>query len=174
MTAREELRSRLEPLTDHKLMTACAALDVDGDIADANVAMCHALRSIARRWLDLHDEIKTHTKRLDALTRQAAPELVESFGIGPDIAGELLVAAGDNTDRVRSDAAFAKLCGVCPKPASSGRTNGRHRLNRGGDLQANSALYIVTIVGSDITSPRGTTSPDGPARGSASATSSGA
>jgi transposase len=146
VTAHEELRCRLEPLTDHKLMTACAALDTGGDIADPDAAMRHALRSIARRWLDLHDEIKIHSKRLDTLTRQAAPNLVEAFGIGPDIAGELLVAAGDNTDRVRSDAAFAKLCGVCPIPTGSGKTSGRHRLNRGGNRQANAALYRAVIV----------------------------
>jgi transposase len=55
-------------------------------------------------------------------------------------------AAGDNTDRIRNEAAFAKLCGVAPQPASSGRTSGRHRLSRGGDRAANSALYIITIV----------------------------
>jgi hypothetical protein len=75
-----------------------------------------------------------------------APTLVESFGIGPDIAGELLVAAGDNTDRIRSEAAFAKLCGACPVPAGSGKTAGRHRLNRGGNRQANAALYRTVIV----------------------------
>jgi transposase len=146
VTATDELRGQLEPLTDHKLMNACAALDADGDPADPDVAMRHVLRSLARRWLELHEEIKVHTKRLKALTTAAAPALVESFGIGPDIAGELLVAAGDNTDRVRSDAAFAKLCGVCPVPTGSGMTGGRHRLNRGGNRQANSALYRAVIV----------------------------
>ena len=57
-----------------------------------------------------------------------------------------MVIAGDNADRIRTEAAFAKLCGVAPQPASSGRTSGRHRLSRGGDRAANSALYIVTIV----------------------------
>ena len=63
-----------------------------------------------------------------------------------DIAAELLVTAGDNTDRVRSEAAFAKMCGACPIPAGSGRTNGRHRLYRGGNRQANAALYRAVIV----------------------------
>jgi transposase len=146
VTAAEELRSTLEPLSDFKLMTACAGLDTDGEPADPAVAMRHALSSIARRWLNLHDEIKLHTKRLDALTAQAAPDLVAAFGIGSDIAGELLVAAGDNTDRVRSDAAFAKLCGVCPIPTGSGKSGGRYRLNRGGNRQANAALYRCVIV----------------------------
>lgn len=67
-------------------------------------------------------------------------------GVGIEIAGQFLVTAGDNADRIRNEAAFAKLCGVAPQPASSGRTSGRHRLSRGGDRAANSALYIVTIV----------------------------
>jgi transposase len=146
VTANEDLRSTLEPLSDFKLMTACAALGTVGEPADPAVAMRHALASIARRWLALHDEIKLHTKRLVALTVQAAPELVAAFGIGSDIAGELLVAAGDNTDRVRSEAAFAKLCGACPIPTGSGKTGGRHRLNRGGNRQANAALYRCVIV----------------------------
>ncbi len=60
------------------------------------------------------------------------PDLVAAFGIGPDIAAQMLITAGDNNDRIRSDAALAKLCGACPIPAGSGRTNGRHRSNRGG------------------------------------------
>ena len=78
--------------------------------------------------------------------RAAAPDLVQLHGVGVEIAGQFLVTAGDNIDRIHSEAAFAKLCGVAPQPASSGRTSGRHRLSRGGDRAANSALYIVTIV----------------------------
>ena len=91
--------------------------------------MRHVLAALARRWLELHEEIKIHSRQLKTLT-----------------AGELLVAAGDNSDRIRSDAAFAKLCGSCPIPAGSGKTNGRHRLNRGGNRQANAALYRCVIV----------------------------
>jgi len=79
------------------------------------------------------------------LTRAAAPRLVASFGIGPDSAGALLVAAGDNPSRLRSDACFSMLCGSSPIPASSGKTT-RHRLNRGGDRQANAALYRIVMV----------------------------
>ena len=71
--------------------------------------------------------------------------MVELFGIGPDTAATLLVTAGGNPERLRSEAAFAALCGVNPVPASSGRTN-RHRLNRGGDRQANAALYRIVLV----------------------------
>ena len=70
---------------------------------------------------------------------------MESFGIGPDTAAALLVTAGSNPERLKSEAAFAALCGVSPVPASSGKTK-RHRLNRGGDRQANAALYRIVIV----------------------------
>ena len=82
---------------------------------------------------------------LERLTRMAAPALVSVFGVGPDTATTLLISAGSNPQRLRSEAAFASLCGVNPIPASSGKTN-RHRLNRGGDRQANSALYLIVLV----------------------------
>ena len=85
-------------------------------------------------------------QQIEALVTAAAPELVELHGVGVEIAGQFLVTAGDNPERIRNEAAFAKLCGVAPQPASSGRTTGRHRLSRSGDRAANSALYIVTIV----------------------------
>ena len=68
------------------------------------------------------------------------------FGVGAHTAAEMLILFGDNPDRIRSEAAFAKLCGACPIPASSGMTTGRHRLNRGGHRQANAALYRAVIV----------------------------
>ncbi len=146
VTASQELRSELEPLTDFKLLTACAGLDASGDLADPEVAMRHTLGHLARRWLDLHEEIKVHARHLKALTRSAAPQLLDAFGVGLDIAAQMLITAGDNSERVHSEAAFAKLCGVCPIPAGSGKTNGRHRLNRGGNRQANAALYRAVIV----------------------------
>ena len=146
VTASDELRGELEPLSDYKLVTACAALGAGDDLADPSEAMRHVLGSLARRWLELHEEIKVHLRQLKKLTKSAAPDLVASFGIGPDIAAQMLVTAGDNSDRIRSDAALAKLCGVCPIPASSGKTTGRHRLNRGGDRQANAALHRAVVV----------------------------
>ena len=131
---------------DFKLVAACAALVADDDLGDPANAMRHVLASLARRWLALHEEIKVHSRHLKQLTKMAAPDLVAAFGIGPDIAAEMLVTAGDNNDRIRSDAALAKLCGACPIPAGSGKTNGRHRLNRGGNRQANAALYRAIIV----------------------------
>lgn len=146
VTASDELRAELEPLTDYKLLTACAALDTTGDMADPDIAMRHTLVALAQRWLDLHAEIKTHSAHLKALTRAAAPQLLDAFGVGLDIAAQMLITAGDNTERVHSEAAFAKMCGVCPVPTGSGKTSGRHRLNRGGNRQANAALYRAVIV----------------------------
>ena len=80
------------------------------------------------------------------LTTETSPTLREGFGVGAHTAAEMLILFGDNPDRIRSDAAFAKLCGACPIPASSGMTTGRHRLNRGGHRQANAALYRAVIV----------------------------
>ncbi|WP_298993405.1 transposase, partial [uncultured Pseudokineococcus sp.] len=78
---------------------------------------------------------------LDQLVAATAPTLLEAFGVGTEVAGRLLVTAGDNPERLHSEAAFAALCGVSPVPAGSGRTDGAVRLNRGGDRQANSALH---------------------------------
>ena len=93
----------------------------------------------------LSKEIGTHDEVLDRITTTAAPTLREAFGIGPDSAAEMMIVAGDNPERIRSDAASAKLCGACPIPASTGITN-RHRLFRGGHRQANAALYRIVIV----------------------------
>ena len=105
-----------------------------------------SLRDLARRWKALDEEIKQLSAQIAALVTHAAPELVQLHGVGTELAGQFLVTVGDNTTRIHSEAAFAKLCGVAPQPASSGRTAGRHRLCRSGDRAANSALYIVAIV----------------------------
>ena len=138
------LREALEPLTDRKLIERCAALR-PGEIIDPTASVKHSLRALAARWRTLAAEIGDHDEALDTLTRRAAPTLREVFGIGPDSAAEMMIVAGDNPTRIRSDAAFAKLCGACPIPASSGVTN-RHRLFRGGHRQANAALYRIVIV----------------------------
>lgn len=81
VTASDELRGELEPLTDHKLVLACSELDTGGDIADPEVSMRHTLASLAKRYLGLHEEIKTHTSHLKTLTKAAAPRMLERFGI---------------------------------------------------------------------------------------------
>jgi transposase len=87
------LRTQLEPLTDSKLIQACAALDSDADLSALEAAMRHVLSSLARQWLQLHEEITVHSRRLKTLTRAAAPQLLELVGVGCDIAAEMLVTA---------------------------------------------------------------------------------
>jgi transposase len=103
-----------------------------------------ALRSLARRHQALDRELAALDDQLSPLVAAAAPALVAVKGVGTDIAGTLLTAAGDNPERLRGEAAFARLCGVAPLPASSGKTV-RHRLNRSGNRDANRALYLVVI-----------------------------
>jgi transposase len=107
-------------------------------------AIKHALRALARRVQALDAEIAEADKIITALTAQAVPTLLALPQVGPQTAAQLVITAGQNIDRMRSEAAFAKLTGVAPLPASSGKTN-RHRLNPGGDRQANSALYMVVV-----------------------------
>jgi transposase len=103
------------------------------------------MRELARRWLALDAEIGRLDAELDRLVAQAAPQLIALPGVGTDVAGALLVAAGDNPQRLRGEASFARLCGVAPLEAPSGKTV-RHRLNRGGDRRANNALWRVVMV----------------------------
>ena len=145
VTAPEPLRAQLRELTTRQLVIACAALRPDTDrIADPVHATKTALRTLARRHQQLTAEIADLDADLAPLVARINPALTAATGIGTDLAGQLLVTAGDNPDRLRSEAAFAALCGVSPIPASSGRTH-RHRLNRGGDRQANCALYRVVL-----------------------------
>ncbi len=144
VTAPPELREPLDGLSKMALIDRCAGLR-PGPVTTPTAATKHALRALARRWLTLTEEIKTHDELLETLTARHAPQLVAQFGIGADTAAEMLMLAGDNPQRIRSEAAFAKLCGACPVPASSGKTV-RYRLNRGGHRQANAALYRVVIV----------------------------
>jgi transposase len=104
-----------------------------------------ALKALAQRWSALEAEIQQLDAQLQNLVITAAPALLELPGVGIDTAGALLVAAGDNPERLTSEASFAALCGVTPVDASSGRQK-RHRLNRGGNRDANRALWVVAMV----------------------------
>lgn len=104
-----------------------------------------ALKELARRIAFLDTQIARLEQRMTELTVQAAPALVGMFAVGPHVAAQLLAAVGDNPHRMTSEARFAKLCGACPIPASSGKTQ-RHRLNRGGDRRANNALHTIVLV----------------------------
>jgi transposase len=104
-----------------------------------------ALRELAHRHRFLTEQLRRLDAELEPLVALSAPRLVAINGIGTQIAGQLLVTAGDNPERLRSESAFAHLCGVAAVPASSGKTN-RHRLNRAGDRAANYALWRVVMV----------------------------
>ena len=103
------------------------------------------LRMLARRAIALEEEITEIDAMLTPLVDETAPELVSALGLGTDTASTLLVAAGDNPERLCGEAAFAHLCGASPIDASSGKQE-RHRLNRSGDRQANSALWHIVIT----------------------------
>ena len=144
VTAPSELRETLDGLTTAALITRCKGLR-SGRLDAPKAAAKYALRSLACRYRQLSKEIQDLKAELERLIQATAPALVKAFGVGPDTAAALLIAAGSNSDRLNSEAAFASLCGVSPVPASSGKTN-RHRLNRGGDRQANAALYRIVVV----------------------------
>jgi transposase len=143
VSAPQTVRQSLRGLTGNHRIRGCAALR-PGPITDPAAATKLALRSAARRWLALQTEIDDLDTELSTLVT-AAPDLVALPGVGVVTAGQLLVTAGDNSDRLRSEAAFARLCGAAPIPVSSGRTD-RHRLHRGGERDANSALWRVALV----------------------------
>jgi transposase len=112
---------------------------------DASWATKRVLRGLAERWTVLDEEVAGLDEELAALVKQTAPTLLEVRGVGVEVAGALLVAAGDNPARLSDEAAFAAMCGVSPVDASSGRQQ-RHRLNRGGNRDANRALWVVALV----------------------------
>ena len=143
--APDELRETLRKMTRMQLIRTLAAWRPD--LTDyRNVASAYriTLKSLGRRYLDLHDEIADLDTMIVAIVDELAPALVARNSIGHETAAQLLLTAGDNVQRLRSEASFAALCGVSPVPASSGKTT-RHRLSRGGDRAANSALHIIAI-----------------------------
>ena len=146
VAAPEELRDQVRNLTRMQLIRTCAAWRPDlTDAADPVSATRIALKSLARRILELDDEIALLDQLIGPLVRSLAAPLLARVGIGIEIAAQLLVTAGGNPQRMTSEAGFAMLGGVAPLPASSGMTQ-RHRLNRGGDRQANRALHLAVIT----------------------------
>ena len=144
VTAPPELRDQLRALSTSRLVGKAAQLR-PGERVSPLTASKLALRHLARRCQLLEAEINSLDAQLAHLVAAASPQLTEAFGIGADTAGALLVAVGDNPDRLRSEAAFSMLCGSSPISASSGQTR-RHRLNRGGNRQANAALWRIVIT----------------------------
>jgi len=139
------LREQLSGLSAPLLVRACAALEVTDPTADTDRAARHTLRLLARRITQLTEEIDDLDVQLTEVLAAHAPDLLAGYGVGPDTGATLLIAAGDNPERLHSEAAFAALCGVSPVEASSGKTQ-RRRLNRGGNRQANAALHRITLA----------------------------
>jgi transposase len=145
VTAPEDLRHRMRELTTKKLVTMAARMRPSQDLDDVETATKFALRSVARRHQALSEEIAELDARLDRLVAEAAPELISLPAIATDHAATLLLTVGDNPERLGSEASFASLCGVSPVEASSGKVV-RHRLNRGGNRDANRALHLICVV----------------------------
>ncbi|ALQ51805.1 IS110 family transposase [Nitrosomonas ureae] len=145
ISAPESIREPLRALTRMQLIRTLVTWRPDlGGYRNISTAYKIALKSLARRYLELHDEIADRDVMISAIVDELAPDLIAGKAIGYESAAQLLITAGDNPDRLKSEASFAALCGVNPIPASSGKVN-RHRLNRGGDRAANSALHIIAI-----------------------------
>jgi transposase len=150
VTAPEQLRAQLRDLPDASLLRTCAALrpqvgdPLDIAVAEPLTASKVGLRSLARRWQALTEDLTELDAVITPLVAALNPTLLARNGVGADTAGQLLVTAGNNPDRLHSESALAALTGTCPVPASSGRTQ-RHRLNRGGDRHANAAIYRVVL-----------------------------
>jgi transposase len=104
-----------------------------------------ALLRLAQRHQQLTAEIHAADRELRPLITAVAPAMLDRLGVALEVTGQLLTTVGDNPERMRSEAAFAHLCGVAPIPASSGKTR-RYRLNRGGDRAANNAIYTVVLT----------------------------
>jgi transposase len=145
VNAPQPLRERFIGITGKMTLIRSIAALRPGETTSTTASAKMALRALANRWLMLDAEIKGHEAVLEQLVRAQAPALMDAPGVSTGTIADMLVVLGDNPLRIRSEAAFAKLCGVCPVPASSGKTN-RHRLNRGGNRRANAALYRVALV----------------------------
>jgi transposase len=143
-TAPDELRAELRDLSIYKVLTVASAYRHTRR-RDVTTLTKLTLRTLARRALCLEEEVKEIDRLLKSLVAETAPELNAIDGVGTDVASALLVAAGDNPERLKNESTFAKLCGVSPLDASSGKQE-RHRLNRGGDRQANSALWHIVFT----------------------------
>jgi transposase len=145
-TGPEQIRSKFKDRPKTGLISEVAKLRPRRGSDPVLYTTQTTMRGLARRIQSFSAEIKGLDVMLSELVNNTAPSLVELFGVGTDTAATLLVAAGDNPDRLRSERSWAHLCGVCPIPAGSGKTDGRHRLNRGGDRQANAAFYRIVLT----------------------------
>ncbi len=145
VTAPDELRDRLRGLSTKRLVAAAARFRLGSNPEAVETATRFAMRSVARRYGALSEEIVELDAQLERLVAEAAPDMLALLGVSTDHAATLLVAAGDNPRRLKSEASFASLCGASPIEASSGKIV-RHRLNRGGNKDANRALHLICVV----------------------------
>jgi len=146
VTAPTALREDLAGLSTAKLLQRCLTFPADMPTTPTPTTVAqYTLHTLARRYRELDQDARELKAHLTQVTTAAAPALTILLGVGPDTAAAILTAAGDNPDRLHSEAAFAALCGASPVPASSGKTI-RHRLNRGGNRQANAALHRIAVV----------------------------
>jgi transposase len=146
VTAPDDLRVQLGGQTTKALIAEAAALRPRAGRDPVRHATKTAIVALARRVQTIHREIAMLDEQLETLVRATAPQLLEVYGVGVDTAAILLTAAGDNIGRIRSEAAWAHLCGVAPIPAGSGKTDKRRRLNPGGNRQANHALWRIVLT----------------------------
>lgn len=143
-TAPDNVRAQVRGLTLRKRV-AVAERWRPGASLTVDAASKRALTTVARRWRALDAEITQLDTHIKAILDAVAAPLLAVYGVGYETAGQLLVTAGDNPERLRRERSFAALCGSSPVKASSGKTT-RHRLNRGGDRQANSALWSIVLT----------------------------
>jgi transposase len=147
LTAPDELRQELAGLTKHTLPGHCARFRVPTDpqaMGAPRMAAKATLKRLGHRVLGLVEEIEFYDTQIAVLTAALAPTMLDQPGVGPQTLAQLLITISENPDRFATEAAFAALCGTSPIPASSGKTD-RHRLNRGGDRQANYALHMIAL-----------------------------
>lgn len=142
-TAPEPIRSKYSGLSGKKLMSALKRRRPATGDAVADVLML-SLSTLAAAWLEAEAKAEELESHIERIVREKAPAMLEIDGCGALSAVELGLAAGDNPERMRSEASFAMLCGASPIEASSGKTV-RHRLNRGGNRQANRALHSIVV-----------------------------
>jgi transposase len=144
VSAPQDVRDKLWKSKPHDCVAACISCETI-EHTPLSVALHCTLRSLAKRWISLTEELNELDESLEKLTRKYAGNLRSQFGVGPQTPATLLAVAGDNPERLKNEAALASLCGVNPLPASSGKTV-RHRLNRGGSREANNALWTIALV----------------------------
>lgn len=145
VSAPDRLRAKYRGLGTAAMITALQRTRPSGHMADPEYVCLLTLRALAHRCQSLSSEISTADAALQEILDSYAPMLCDLTGVGTEVASQLLVTVGDNPDRIGNEAQFAALVGVAPIPASSGKTT-RHRLSRGGDRNANHALYQVVLV----------------------------